>query len=71
MTTFNRQSKIGGLRITRKEGEVIIVNNGEIVIEVTEIRGKRVKLSLKGHKEIAIRRGESQELSPQPPPGER
>ena len=60
MTAFNRKSKIGGLRVTRKEGETVIINNGEIVVEVTEIRGKRVKLCLNGHKDISIRRGESE-----------
>lgn len=77
MTTFNKQAQIGGLRLTRKPGERVIINSGEIIVEVVEIRGNRVKLCFNGHKDITIRRGEVQEaidrISPPPlpePPGE-
>lgn len=58
MTAFKKHSKIGGLRLQRREGQTIIVNHGELVIEVTEIRNKAVKLSFQASKEISIRRGE-------------
>lgn len=69
MTTFQKKSSIGGLTITRREGDKIVVNHGELIIEVVGIRGNRVKLSFKAHKEIDIRRSEQVESLPPPLPG--
>lgn len=44
--------------MTRKEGEQISVNNGEILIEIVEIHGKTAKLCFQASKEISIKRVE-------------
>lgn len=56
MPRFNRKSLMGGLCMTRKVGERIIINNGELIIEVVETRGRYVRLAFKSHKEITIQR---------------
>jgi carbon storage regulator CsrA len=56
---FSNKSKIGGLITSRKVGETLIINNGELIIEVIEIAGNRVRIALKASKEISIRRGET------------
>ena len=59
MSKFERKCNIGGLVITRKIGEVVVINKGEIRIEVVDISGGFVRLAFKAHKEIEIHRGES------------
>lgn len=56
MPNFSKKATIQGLNITRKQGERIIVNNGEILIEVVEIKGKYVRLCFQADKEISIAR---------------
>ena len=57
--SFSRKSKIGGLLLTRREGELIYINRGEVIIEVVEIRGKVIRLAFKASRnEILISRGE-------------
>lgn len=63
MSNWNRKASIGGLIITRKEGEKVVINQGELVLEVMQIRGKTVKLVFAATKDISIRRGESIEGS--------
>ena len=43
---------------TRKIGEQVIINHGEIKIEVVDIKGSRVKLCFQASKEISIVRYE-------------
>ena len=45
------KSSIGGLVIARYLGDQVVINHGEITIEVVEIRGNRVKLAFKANKE--------------------
>ncbi len=56
MSGWNKRSALGGLIMTRGVGEMIKVNNGEIIIEIVEIRGKYVRLAFKANKEIQIAR---------------
>lgn len=58
MSKFNRAASIGGLIITRKIGDQIVVNGGEMVIEVIDVKGRLVRLAFKASKEIQIQRGE-------------
>lgn len=55
---FQKRASIHGLVVTRKEGEMIAVNRGEILIEIVEIKGKYVRLAFKAHREISIHRAE-------------
>lgn len=50
------KSSIGGLVVTRRAGQKVSVNNGEIIIEVVEIQGKAVRIAFQAHKEIKIER---------------
>lgn len=59
---FQKHSKMGGLMISRKEGQGILINHGELRIEIVEVRGKYVRLAFKGSKEIQIGRAEAEEL---------
>lgn len=45
------KSSIGGLVIARYIGDQVVINHGEITIEVVEIRGQRVKLAFKANRE--------------------
>lgn len=56
MPSFSKKATIQGLNITRKQGERIIVNNGEILIEVVEVKGRYVRLVFQANKEIKITR---------------
>lgn len=58
MPNFRKRSTIGGLMITRKEGQKVVVNKGEICIEIMEIKGKYVRLAFSASKEIQIQREE-------------
>jgi carbon storage regulator CsrA len=58
MSDFYRRSSIGGLCFTRKTGERITINNGEIVVEVVQIKGSYVRLAFKGAREINVVRTE-------------
>ena len=58
MPHYNKPSRLGGLIIARKEGERVIINHGEIVMEVIEIKGKYVRMAFKADKEISIQREE-------------
>jgi len=49
-------SKIGGLALTLRAGDHIVINKGEIIIEVVGVRGRQVKVAVKAKKdEIEIR----------------
>lgn len=56
MNGWNRKATIGGLLITRKEGQKMTINYGELVIEVVQIKGKTVRLAFNASKEISIQR---------------
>lgn len=51
------------LVLTRRVGEKILLNNGEVVIEVVATRGRTVRLAFRAAKEISIRREEAPILS--------
>lgn len=55
---FDKTSSIKGLILNRKAGQKVLVNKGEIEIEVVEIKGGQVRLAFKAHKEIIIQRSE-------------
>ena len=55
---FNRKSSIRGLVTTRRVGEQVIINHGELVIEVVAVKGKAVRLCFQASKDISIERGE-------------
>lgn len=63
MPAFSRASGQGGLVITRKQGQRIVINRGEVILEVVEIKGKQVRLAFVASKEIHIRREEAKELA--------
>ena len=46
------------LILTRKPGERLILGNGDIVIEVTEIRGGKVKIGIEAPRDVPILRSE-------------
>jgi sRNA-binding carbon storage regulator CsrA len=57
--SFKRKSKLGGLLLTRKPGDYIYINHGELIIEVVEIVGRYVRLAFKANRtDISIKRGE-------------
>lgn len=58
------------LVLSRKEGERIIVG-GNIEIIITEVSGNRVRVGVSAPSEIAIRRGELEELHSEFAPRER
>ncbi len=57
MKRFTKKSRIKGLVLNLKEGEAIFLGNGEIVIEIVEILGRRARLAFKASKDITIHRG--------------
>lgn len=59
MPNFSKRSKINGLVITRRQGEQVIINGGELRIEVVEVMGKCVRLAFLGNPEILIQRAEA------------
>lgn len=54
-----RKSAIGGLVITRKVGDKILINGGKIIVEVVSIQGKMVRLAFLSDKDTSIRRFEA------------
>lgn len=46
------------LVLTRKIGEEIVINDGEIRISVVQIRGNRVRLAIDAPQSVLIRRQE-------------
>lgn len=56
MSRFKKKADLRGLVITSKEGEQVFINNGELKIEIVEIRGKTVRLAFQASSEITIRR---------------
>lgn len=59
MRNFTKKAQLKGLVFTRKEGDQILVNGGEIRIEIVEISGRWVRLAFEASKEISIRRAEA------------
>jgi len=53
----------GNLILNRKPGQSIVINHGEIRIEILEIRGKIVTLRFTATKDILILREEFKEKS--------
>ena len=49
----------GGLMLIRKEGQTVVINNGEVTMEVVQISGKKVQLSIRASREVRIQRGEA------------
>lgn len=52
------------LVLSRKPGEKLVLNGGEIVVTVVEVRGNRVKIGIDAPKTVKVIRGE---LDPLPP----
>ena len=48
------------LVLSRKRNEGIVINNGEIVVMVVEIRGDKVKLGIEAPREMPVHRSEVQ-----------
>jgi carbon storage regulator len=48
----------GLLILTRKVGETIDINNGEIVLTVKRLNGNRVSIAIEAAKDIPVMRGE-------------
>jgi len=63
MSKFSRHSTMGGLVITCKVGEKVVINHGEIKIEIVDTKGKQVRLCFKANKEILIQRDQESESS--------
>ena len=55
---FKKKSKLGGLLITRKEGDTVYINRGEVIIEVVEIKKNAIRLAFKARGDVLISRGE-------------
>lgn len=47
-----------GLIISRREGEQIVINGGELKITIIELNRKKVRLVFEANKEILIQRAE-------------
>ena len=62
--SWNRASVIGGLMITRHAGEGVSINHGEILLEIVEIKGRAVRIAVKGKPDMLIQRVEPSELLP-------
>jgi carbon storage regulator CsrA len=58
MNKYTKKSSIGGLVLARKTGERVVINRGELLIEVVEIKKAIVRLAFVASKEIIIQRGE-------------
>lgn len=58
MSKFTKKSGIGGLVFSRRVGEHVTINGGEIVIEVVQIKSNLVRLAFKASKDISIVRSE-------------
>ncbi len=56
MTTKN--SQISGLVITRRPGQTIVVNRGELIIQVLKVKSNRVMIRIEGSRDISLLRGE-------------
>ena len=52
------RSALGGLIITRREGEQIVINHGELRIEVVSVKGRTVRLAFRANVDISIQRAE-------------
>ena len=59
MSRFAKKAQLRGLVITRKEGDQILINHGELKVEVVEIKGRWVRLAFEAAKEIVIQRAET------------
>ena len=66
MGKFNKSQTMGGLVLTRKVGQVVLINMGEIRIEVIDIKGQSVRLKFCANKEIAINRAEATLMEKKP-----
>lgn len=53
-----RDFEVSTLTMTRKSGDRIVINEGEIDIEVVFVRGSAVRLRFRAPKYVVIRRGE-------------
>lgn len=57
--------RVGGLTITRKVGEIISINHGEIIIQVVLLKDSEVRLSFKADPaKVKIQRAEIAHLYP-------
>lgn len=59
MSGWTKKAKLRGLVMTRKEGERVTINNGELIVEVVQVRGRLVRLVFSASKDISIRRTET------------
>lgn len=58
-----QSAQLRGLVLHRRAGEIVSINNGELLIEVAQIKGKVVKLVFDASREISIRRYDEKELA--------
>lgn len=63
MSKFKNKATIRGFVLTRKVGDKIVVNGGELTIEVVEIHGQIIRLAFAASKDIKIQRGEKEVLA--------
>lgn len=62
-----RDKTIPGLKLTRKRGELVIINHGELVIQVVGIQDNQVILAFNGDSaKYSIVRGEIAHLAKPP-----
>jgi carbon storage regulator CsrA len=59
MSQWSKKATVRGLVITRGEGEKIIINHGELVLEVVQIKGRQVRIAFAASKDISIQRAEA------------
>jgi carbon storage regulator CsrA len=67
MARFNKRSALGGLVLHRKEGERIVINHGEVVIEVVQVTGKQIRLAFRASKDVIIQRAEASDYEDDTP----
>ncbi len=53
---FLKRSKIKGLVLSLKQGDLIAINSGELLVEIIEVRGSRARVAFKAAKDISISR---------------
>ena len=55
MSKWCNDAQLRGLIMTRVEGDIIAINNGELQIEIVEVKGRYVRLVFQGDREISVR----------------
>ena len=58
MSKWTKKASIRGLMLTRKAGQHITINHGEVKIEIVEVRGKEVRIAIEAPRDVIVLRGE-------------